>query len=80
MNSSPVPVKPSLQDLVTEFVGLLDKKEESGLGYEFHPNQISSCRVLDCDRLEELLNQMREAIKEPPYDIGGFIEEPNPFT
>lgn len=51
-------------DGVREFFALLDKVEESDSGRSFHPNQISSCRVMDGPKLEAALEKMRSVIRD----------------
>lgn len=48
----------TLKEAVKEFLFLLNKQEESESGRLFKPNQISSCRVMDGERLETLLKVM----------------------
>jgi hypothetical protein len=48
-----------LAALVKEFISLLDITEESDSGNEFKPNRISSCRVMDGERMEKLLAEMK---------------------
>lgn len=48
------------KSLVKEFFLLLDEKEESDAGHEFHPVYISSCRVLKTQRLGEIFKELRE--------------------
>jgi len=50
---------------VRELFALLDKVEVSDSGREFHPNQISSCRVMDVPKLEAALQKMRAVIWPP---------------
>lgn len=51
-----------LHDLVREFIGLLEITEISDGGREFRPNGISSCRVMDVKRLEELIIKMKKEL------------------
>lgn len=44
---------------IQEFFALLDKIEQSDSGREFHPNQVSSCRVHDQPKIEAALEKMR---------------------
>lgn len=55
-----------LQDAVKRFFEILDKKEESSNGREFHPNKmdfedrvVDSCRVYDTAELRDLFDQMK---------------------
>lgn len=48
------------KDLVRELFELLDKQEETDDGRVFHPNRISSCRVADTEKLNQILNQLRK--------------------
>jgi len=53
-----------LKELVKEFFAILDEVEETDSGKEFHPIQISSCRVMKTKKMGELLTNMKELIKE----------------
>ena len=46
-----------------EFYSLLNKVELSDQDVEFRPNYIASCRVMDTQRMIELLQQMNELAK-----------------
>lgn len=55
-----------LQDAVKRFFEILDTKEESSDGNEFHPNRmdfedrvVDSCRVYTCAELRDLFDQMK---------------------
>lgn len=52
-----------MKTLLIELFELLDKTEESDSGMVFHPNVISSCRVMDCQRINELLMELKNLIK-----------------
>lgn len=52
----------SLEDLVREFLKILNRKEVSLSGREFQPNHIDSCRVLDYERLSFLLTEMERKV------------------
>lgn len=49
----------SAKKLIKEFIYLLDIKEETDNGVQFHPNRISSVRVFDTHRLNEILKGFR---------------------
>ena len=49
-----------LKDTVKEFLRYLEMTEESDSGKVFHPVYISSCRVLVTERVNNLLNKMKE--------------------
>jgi hypothetical protein len=49
--------------LVKELFRLLDKTEESENGRVFHPNQISSCRALDAEKLEKVLAGLKSTLE-----------------
>lgn len=53
-----------IKETIKEFLYLLSKREESDSGRTFYPNHISSCRVLDSQRLGELLKQMEGYVSE----------------
>jgi hypothetical protein len=42
-------------DLWREFIRLLEIREESDSGREFSPNQLVSCRVMDGQRIDEII-------------------------
>lgn len=48
------------RELMGELVGYLDKTEISDNDRKFHPNYISSCRVIDGNILGKVLKEMRE--------------------
>lgn len=54
----------SLKQTCLEFIQLLDVVEVSDGGSKFYPNRISSCRVMDGERLNELLLKMKELTNE----------------
>ena len=49
--------------LVKEMFKILDKKEVSDNGRVFHPTTISSCRVMDLDKLNKILRELKELSK-----------------
>jgi len=51
-----------LRRYVNEFFGLLDLVEESESGREFYPVFITSCRTLLNDKLDRVLQGMRESV------------------
>ena len=55
--------KPTLEQLVKSFFDdYLDIVEESDEGRLFHPIQVSCCRVMKLEPLNELLRQMKEIV------------------
>ena len=52
----------TLEEAVEEFLSILSIKEESDSGKVFKPNRISSCRVMDSSRMQELLEVMEEKV------------------
>ena len=50
----------SVKKDLKRFFELLDKTEESSNGRTFHPNYISSCRVLDGKELGEILERLNK--------------------
>lgn len=50
------------EKLWKEFITLLEITEESDSGYAFNPNKISSCRVMDGKRLNEILVEARQIV------------------
>jgi hypothetical protein len=51
-----------LKDAVKEFLFILSIQEETDEGRLFKPNQINSCRVIDSQRLQQLLEVMEEKV------------------
>lgn len=54
----------SLESLIKDFFTLLDKTEETDEGRVFRPNHISSCRVQDGQKLENLLRLMKATLED----------------
>ena len=52
-----------LQTYLEDFFTLLDKTEETDEGRVFRPNHISSCRVQDGQKLENLLRLMKATVE-----------------
>ena len=52
----------TLESNIREFLGFLRKVEVSDNGRAFRPNQISSCRVMDGQRMGELLTEMENQL------------------
>lgn len=48
------------------FFEILDQTEESANGVEFHPVQLSSCRVMLTEELENILKRLKEFVNEIP--------------
>lgn len=64
----------TLEENVRRFFTILDTKEVSEMSdEEFHPTKlevyIGSCRVLDCEKLKRLLEEMK---KQSNYVKGGY--------
>ena len=53
-----------VKELLRELFRMLDCVEESNDGQEFHPTNISSCRVMHCAKLDEILPRLKEISKE----------------
>ena len=51
-----------VEDLIREFIGLLDREEEKENGNKFKPNYISSCRALDGQRMEQIIRKLKEIL------------------
>lgn len=51
-------------ELWKEFLEILDKKEISDNGTEFSPTTITSCRVMDSQKLENIFKEVKELIKK----------------
>ena len=54
----------NLEDLVQEFLYLLNIAEESDSGRRFFPNRVTSCRVMDGERMNQLLTEMQRIVNE----------------
>lgn len=50
--------------LVKALFELLDKTEETDEGRVFHPNQISSCRALDAEKLNQVLVELKRTLED----------------
>jgi hypothetical protein len=50
--------------LIKELFELLDKTEETDEGRVFHPNQISSCRAVDVEKLGQVLIELRNTLED----------------
>jgi len=50
--------------LVKQLFILLDKTEETDEGRVFRPNRISSCRALDAEKLEQVLKELKNTLKD----------------
>lgn len=50
--------------LVKALFELLDKTEETDDGREFRPNQISSCRALDAEKLNQVLVELKRTMED----------------
>ena len=61
-------------ELWRRFIRLLDVEEETDSGRAFHPNKISSCRSLDANELEQIINQAKQ-LTNPDYDWYFKVEE-----
>ena len=48
--------------MITQVFALLDVTEETEDGRVFHPNQIRSSRVLDAEKLDALLAELRDPL------------------
>lgn len=52
-----------LKDLVRRMFAILDIEEESDSGRVFHPTTISSCRCMDAQKLEVILERMKAIVQ-----------------
>jgi len=59
----------TLEELVSDFFDILDIEEETDNGKRFKPNYISSCRVFDAHKLENILGKMKQRINKN-YNYG----------
>lgn len=50
--------------LVKELFRLLDITEETDDGRVFHPNRITSCRVLDAEKLNQVLVELKRTLED----------------
>ena len=53
---------PSINDLLKEFFFYMDIIEESDSGMPFKPNYIYSCRILDGERIGQILVALKQKI------------------
>jgi len=51
-----------LDEAVKEFLDILETKEETDSGREFHPTTINSCRCMSLERIGELIQEMKTLI------------------
>lgn len=49
-----------LVQLVIDFFNVLDIEEETDEGRLFKPNYISSCRVMDTEKLKKIIPEMKK--------------------
>jgi uncharacterized protein YqeY len=54
-----------VSQLVSELIYFLDMEEESDMGRVFHPTTIYSCRVMDGQRINEILKRLKALT--PPH-------------
>jgi hypothetical protein len=60
-------VEGKLQDqttLIEQLFVLLDRTEETDDGRVFHPNTIRSCRALDAEKLEQVLDKLKNMLEK----------------
>jgi hypothetical protein len=50
----------TLAEEVLKFIRLLEIEEESEDGRSFRPNKLSSCRAVDCQKMNDLLVSMKQ--------------------
>ena len=50
--------------MIAQLFTLLDMTEETEDGRVFHPNQLRSSRVLDAEKLDALLAELRDTLTE----------------
>ena len=58
----------TLEDLVKQFIYILDITEESDGGRLFHPTNITSCRAGDLQKINELVEALRRASTNQPTE------------
>lgn len=54
----------TLETMVREFIRILNIEESSEAGNLFRPNGITSCRVMDAEKMGILLTEMENRVKE----------------
>jgi hypothetical protein len=59
------------EKLWKEFITIMEITEESGSGYKFNPNKISSCRAMDGKRLNEILVEAQAVLTEIDAAMNG---------
>jgi|WetSurMetagenome_2_1015567.scaffolds.fasta_scaffold1779671_2 hypothetical protein len=52
----------NLHDAVVNLFKLLDATEENESGNIFHPTQISTCRAMEIEKLQFILDEMRREV------------------
>lgn len=57
-----------LQDLVRRMFAILDIVETTDEGREFRPTTISSCRCMDAQKLEVILERMKAIVQYVPKE------------
>ena len=53
-----------IEDLIREFLKILEKREVSDNGREFSPTTINSCRCMDLERIGKILEELRIIVAE----------------
>ena len=51
-----------LRDLWSQFISIMEIVEESDSGHKFCPNRITSCRVVDGERIQKILDEAKQLI------------------
>jgi len=67
-----------LAELMIELTEILEIKEESDSGREFHPTTISSCRCMTNERLGEIFKEVRELEPIEPKPKESELKESDP--
>jgi len=49
-----------MEDTIRQLFALLDITEETDDGRTFHPNTIQSCRILDAEKLDQVLCKLKK--------------------
>jgi len=61
-----MPTSPDMKiyELVREFFTILDKQESTDSGRMFHPTTISCCRVMERQKLDKVLQGLKNEISK----------------
>lgn len=74
--SEPIEENEELKSLLTNFLDILNIQEMSDSGRVFNPNHISSCRVMDSEKMSKILIRIEEIIEyERPKKVEDLYDD-----